>query len=931
MNNRLIKILIAGAVSLCMMVTPVFGLEGDLQQTEQPEQSSLTIQEQNSQSENEGELTKAEVAEQTEVIEEDMKFLYVETKELVAPGTQNIAVGWKDDINLASDIVLVMKTPVGETLDVPESNRTEKSVLFTKDFASGSAGTYEIVGVRYNLGEVAEHFEFDDVEIDATFNVQESMDSVAVINIENNSFSKTEATEEIGEALSESEDAGFSIQANKPKNGKTYVVALDPGHSGSDCGAVNKTYGLNERTVNYKIAEYCKEELDKYSGVSVFYTYEKGKSTDLEKRAKAAKDGNADLVVSLHCNAINGSTRGCEVYYPNSTGGSDNFNTEGKALSNSIYNQLKGLGIAGRFIKSKDYPKSNKDYYALIRNPRAYGIMAIIVEHCYIDNNSDAKAYLSDNSKLKKLGVADATGIAEYLKLGKCHINEEGIVVDGDDNPIAGQFVTIAGNTYRTDENGKLITGFWKDTTGEKYYFSEEGIAESNKFVTVGENRYYLQTNGLVTAGMKTISGSKYFFDNEADVDSDSYGAMFKSESITGEPVQKRIGDAEYTFTTDGKTYLNRSKTKKSATSRDGAGTKYAKKGTVKKGTYFNVVRISGKWSQMEDGRWVLTSYTTKTEVYPEVFETELDPIQVGKLTAKYTSKNGPGTDYIAKKKFSSGATVTLTGTYGDWYHTLNGYWIPKSKIKIMGDYGKYAYKSWTFKRSKKKVTCSGGYLKGADISAYQGTVDWSKVSQAVKDHDLDFVILRCAGSPVTNGRAKNDSEWERNAKACEKYGIPYGVYLRSYAGSEAEARADAQQALDQLKGHNPDLPVYYDLESSEILGALSSKTKAQKKETITVFADIFCQAITQEGYKAGTYANLNWYTNYLNGDTLKAKGYDLWLAQWPTSSKKYTSYNYGDKYSIWQVCSVGNTAGYTHIPGIKGAVDLDMMVVPCK
>lgn len=679
MNNRLVKALIAGMMCLCMTITPAFGLEGEMQpeeqqdgqQTEQeltavPETQESTSM-QNSQGASNQDIPKVDVEEQIDVIEEDMKYLFVETKQLLAPGTQNIAVGWKDDINLARDIVLLVKNPSGETVEIPESKRTKKSVLFSQEFQAGSAGTYEILGVRYFVGDVGEHFEFDDVEIDAGFQVEEAPEGVALIDIENNKVNTREVTEEIGEVISESEEMQPSIQVNRPKNGSDYVVALDPGHSGGDPGAVNKKYKLNERTVNYKIAEYCRAELEEYGGVRVFYTYPKGGSTNLEKRALAAKNGKADLLVSLHCNAYNKKTRGCEVYYPNATGGSDNFNTEGKTLSDAIFNQLKALGITGRFTKSKDYPRSKKDYYQLIRDPRAYGIMSIIVEHCYIDNNSDANAFLRSESNLKKLGVADATGIAGYLGLSKFHFDEAGIIVDENGSVAKNRFVKVGKYTYRADEEGYKVTGYWPNDEDRQYYFGTDGIVRSNTLMNIEGKQYYLGINGVIRKNsVVTTGGRKYYFAED--------GTMYKPESLTS----MWIGCGQYTFTQQGYAYLNQSKAKKklSIYNRPGSG----KAGQIKRNAKFYVIGINGKWSQMANGKWIKTSYTKKTAIYPN-YRPDVYTTYKAKLKKRYKSRSGPSTGYLVKKTYKKGKKVTVMGTYGGWARLTNGQWLPISKL----------------------------------------------------------------------------------------------------------------------------------------------------------------------------------------------------------------------------------------------------------
>ena len=70
----------------------------------------------------------------------------------------------------------------------------------------------------------------------------------------------------------------------------------------------------------------------------------------------------------------------------------------------------------------------------------------------------------------------------------------------------------------------------------------------------------------------------------------------------------------------------------------------------------------------------------------------------------------------------------------------------------------------------------------GIDVSRHQGTIDW----KAVKNAGVEFAVIRCGyGDDETD---QDDSQWERNVSQCEKLGIPYGVYLYSYATSTSQA-----------------------------------------------------------------------------------------------------------------------------------------------
>lgn len=202
------------------------------------------------------------------------------------------------------------------------------------------------------------------------------------------------------------------------------IVVLDAGHGGSDAGAVGNR--LYEKVLNLKIAQYCKAELEKYQGVKVYMTRESDRYLSLEQRVANASAVKADVFVSLHINsAAVASANGAEVYYPNSNY-RPSISTQGKKLAGAIQKNLTALGLRNRGLKTANsvigtsYPDgSTADYYAVIRGAKKAGFPGIIVEHGFISNASDAKTYLNSSAKLKRLGVADAKGIAACYGLKK--------------------------------------------------------------------------------------------------------------------------------------------------------------------------------------------------------------------------------------------------------------------------------------------------------------------------------------------------------------------------------------------------------------------------------------------------------------------------------------------------------------------------------
>lgn len=188
-----------------------------------------------------------------------------------------------------------------------------------------------------------------------------------------------------------------------------------------------------------------------------------------------------------------------------------------------------------------------------------------------------------------------------------------------------------------------------------------------------------------------------------------------------------------------------------------------------------------------------------------------------------------------------------------------------------------------------------GGYW-GIDVSHHQGVIDW----EAVKAAGIDFAIIRCGYG--MNLPEQDDKQWSRNVSECERLGIPYGVYFYSYAMTADMAVEEAIHAVRLLEGHNPDLPVFYDMEENRQLVVGNSG--------LAEMARIFCDIVSSKGYEVGVYANLNWWNHYLT-DAVFENWY-RWVAEWRSSC------SYNGRYEMWQYTDEGQ------ISGINGFVDMN-------
>ena len=168
----------------------------------------------------------------------------------------------------------------------------------------------------------------------------------------------------------------------------------------------------------------------------------------------------------------------------------------------------------------------------------------------------------------------------------------------------------------------------------------------------------------------------------------------------------------------------------------------------------------------------------------------------------------------------------------------------------------------------------------GTDVSQHNGKgVDYTAWKKAGKT----FTMIR-----MSYGNDHLDPQFWDNVNAAEAAGVPFGVYHYSYAYNTKEATIEAnyvKSVLAQMKGKYKYfvLPVAYDLEDQKILNN-------SNKKTIIQHAITFCDAIRAAGYTPMVYANLNWFANYLNVQTLHNKGYKLWYANWQPKTTDFSA-----------------------------------------
>lgn len=382
---------------------------------------------------------------ETEVLEHKISSLVVSKSNVSVNETQDVIVTFNQEISLNEKVILHYYDLTSQTEFTQENGLIEgTSVKFS--FPIKDKGQYQINQLDIVKDGTVTSFKMTEIGIDAKFGVGEIVETSPDYILVDKEAVEVQ-TIQMSSALPK-----LNAQAlNKP-----LVVVLDPGHGGSDPGAVRSYSGVDyaERDLVLKIANACEQELLAYSNIKVYMTRRDNSSVNLNRseRIAYAKSVGANVVVSLHLNATGTTTTtatGAEVYVPNANYRPE-IGAEATALGNQILQTLVSNGIVNRgtkFFTCTDtvYPDGSKaDNYGINYYAKLEGFPGIIVEHCYLSNPSDFEKYLNTDAKLKQLGIADATGIANYYNLSKLKINvAEYVTYVG----LSSQFaVTLSGN-----------------------------------------------------------------------------------------------------------------------------------------------------------------------------------------------------------------------------------------------------------------------------------------------------------------------------------------------------------------------------------------------------------------------------------------------------------------------------------------------------
>lgn len=183
-------------------------------------------------------------------------------------------------------------------------------------------------------------------------------------------------------------------EVTPPSSSTIKKVIIDPGHGGSDPGAIGPS-SYQEKAFTLSTSMKLKNLLD-----SKGYATQLTRSTDiylsLQERVDISNKSGADLFVSIHANSFNESSKGVETFSYQSTG-----------MAADVAKLVQARLIANTGLTNRG--AKQEAYYVLKYN----NIPAILVEAAFISNPTE-EALLKSSSFQDKIAKSIIEGIEQY-------------------------------------------------------------------------------------------------------------------------------------------------------------------------------------------------------------------------------------------------------------------------------------------------------------------------------------------------------------------------------------------------------------------------------------------------------------------------------------------------------------------------------------
>jgi len=309
---------------------------------------------------------------------------------------------------------------------------------------------------------------------------------------------------------------------------KDFVVVLDAGHGGKDPG---KIAGKNmfEKDIALKIVLEVGDLLEKTKGIKVVYTRKTDVFVELKERGRIANKADANLFVSVHCNAHNTQAEGAETWVLGTHANKQNFEVA-KAenavilLEDNYKVNYKGFdpnspeSVIGLTLMQEEYLDQSILLASIIQNGFAENLNrtnrgvkqagfvvlhqtympSVLIETGFITNTNEG-AFLNSAAGQQKFAISIYDGILNYHKQLEL-------------NTVSNERLVTNNSSVKPNEKATEITS---NKTNENVAFKVQIASGRSKIETKSYNFKGLNNVERVKIG----SGYKYYIGNTSNYD----------------------------------------------------------------------------------------------------------------------------------------------------------------------------------------------------------------------------------------------------------------------------------------------------------------------------------------------------------------------------------------------------------------------------
>lgn len=174
------------------------------------------------------------------------------------------------------------------------------------------------------------------------------------------------------------------------------VIVLDPGHGGSDTGALSNDEQTEEKTITLSTAKKVKAELEK-AGATVYLTHTADELVPLADICTYSEKKQADVFISLHADSTEyaNEATGITTYY---------YYGEEKSLAQSIANSFSDLPLESRGVETGNYQVLRENLQP-----------SVLVEMGYMNNDEDLSELTSDTYQ-QQIAESLTRALTDYFK-----------------------------------------------------------------------------------------------------------------------------------------------------------------------------------------------------------------------------------------------------------------------------------------------------------------------------------------------------------------------------------------------------------------------------------------------------------------------------------------------------------------------------------